>query len=241
MSTAAESPYTPGFYAYHGEVSRRSAQRVLPLATHFTRPKSVLDVGCGIGTWLAEVGGSGVQDCLGVDGDYVDRAQLQIPPEHFQAVDLAQRFRVGRRFDMVMSLEVAEHLPESSADDFVASLTSHADVVLFSAAIPLQAGTGHVNMQWPAYWYEKFSQRGFEAVDCLRRPLWDDVQVGWYYRQNLLLYIKHAKLAGFPNIKPLMGRGLIGQPMPLVHPEWYLEVAMRDCQRRATRAPEQSH
>jgi cyclopropane fatty-acyl-phospholipid synthase-like methyltransferase len=59
-----------------------------------------------------------------VDGAYVDRTLLEIPSERFQPADLRQPIRVGRQFDLVVSLEVAEHLPAECAAAFVQSLTA---------------------------------------------------------------------------------------------------------------------
>ena len=71
-------------------------------------------------------------------------------------------------------LEVAEHIPPECADIFVESLTwGLAPVIMFSAAVPGQGGTLHLNEQWPAYWASKFAQHGYVLIDCLRPQLWD--------------------------------------------------------------------
>lgn len=57
----------------------------------------------------------------------------------------------NRRFDLAMTIEVAEHLTPVRADSFVEDLTRLSDVVLFSAAIPAQGGINHVNEQWQSY------------------------------------------------------------------------------------------
>jgi hypothetical protein len=95
---------------------------------------------------------------------------------------------IGRRFDLACSLEVAEHLSPSVADQLVLALVKAAPVVLFSAAIPRQGGTSHVNEQWASYWAEKFKRHGYVAIDCLRPALHGDRRVDWWYRQNALIY-----------------------------------------------------
>jgi len=218
-----DTNYGQEFYEFHRQMSLDSARRTLPLIFQFVPPQSVIDVGCGEGAWLSEFRAAGVSDYLGVDGDYVDRAKLLIEPERFQAADLTKGLNLGRRFDLAMSLEVAEHLPESAAEGFVASLVALSDVVLFSAAIPHQFGTDHINLQWPRYWYQRFVRHGYEAVDCLRRPLWADEQVAWWYRQNMVIYLKRDRLADFPALSAAIARGDGGPPMALVHPTGYLD------------------
>jgi hypothetical protein len=131
-----------------------------------------------------------MEDIFGIDGFYVRRELLEIPPEKFVAHDLQEPFRLDRIFDLVVSLEVAEHLPKESAAGFVESLTRLAPVVLFSAAIPFQGGEGHLNEQWPEYWARLFEARGYAPVDCLRRRVWQSPNVSWYYAQNVLIYVR---------------------------------------------------
>ena len=184
--------YTEDFFADQVDGSRRSAAAVLPIVRELVGELgSVLDVGCGVGTWLAEWKRLGVGTVRGYDGDYVDRSALQIAPEEFVAVDLADPATVPRgRFDLTMSVEVAEHLDESQAGAFTDLLTEGSDLLLFSAAIPHQGGTHHVNERWPTYWQAKLRARGFEEFDLIRPRIWGDPAVEWWYRQNLLLYAR---------------------------------------------------
>jgi SAM-dependent methyltransferase len=216
--------YDPDFYRRFAGEWRESARVLVPLVLELTEAKSVLDVGCGTGTWLALCRGLGVEDVMGVDGPWVDPAQLLIPAARFRHHDLQQPLDLGRRFDLVISLEVAEHVPEPLADAFVTSLTRHADAVMFSAAIPFQGGTGHVNEQWPAYWAEKFAARGMVAVDCLRPRVWADARVVWWYAQNTIVYATPAFLAAHRKLAAEHARAIPG-PLPLVHPQKYLRVS----------------
>jgi SAM-dependent methyltransferase len=182
--------YDARFYATYGDRSRQSAAVVVPVVKNLIQPESVLDVGCGTGSWLAEWVSQGVTDVLGLDGEYVDTASRQIEPSRFRTMDLRKGFSVGRTFDLVQSLEVAEHLDESCADTFIDSLTRHASTVLFSAAIPGQRGFHHVNEQWPSYWITKFANAGFMPSDIIRSQIWIDQRVDIWYRQNTLLFSK---------------------------------------------------
>lgn len=210
------SPYTGAFYQCHRGGARSSAGVVVPMLIDLFAPRSVVDVGCGIGTWLATFRELGVDDVCGVDGDWVERAALEIPAERFVAADLARPVRLDRTFDLVLSLEVAEHLPPHSADGFVESLTRLGPAIVFSAAIPLQGGVDHVNEQWPEYWVERFVARGYEAIDGLRPRIWMNAAVDWYYAQNALVFVQPHLLS-----RPAVARarqGTAAAPLPLVHP-----------------------
>ena len=193
---------------------------MLPHLLELAAPRSIVDVGCGIGTWLKAAAELGVRDLAGLDGAYVDRSLLQIPHEQFTAIDLTQPFRVERTFDVALSLEVAEHLPEASAEPFIESLTRLAPVILFSAAIPHQMGAHHINEQWQTWWVERFARAGFIAVDCMRRRVWDDPDVEWWYAQNMLLMAREDYLSASPALQ--QERDKAATPYAVVHPRAYL-------------------
>lgn len=212
--------YNEQFYRSITDSARSSAREILPHLKDWLQPASVIDVGCGIGTWLSVWRELGITNVLGVDGAYVDQSRLEIPREQFHAFDLQQPLQLNRTFDLVMSLEVAEHLPPAQAASFVASLTQLGSVILFSAAIPHQGGTHHVNEQWPEYWVRLFNAQGFVPLDCLRSRFWQNERVEWYYAQNLLIFVREEKLSSLP-AWPL---GEVTPPLALVHPRKYLEV-----------------
>jgi SAM-dependent methyltransferase len=217
-------PYSDDYYKIRQAGVMRSADVIVPMMMEWVRPASVVDVGCGMGGWLATFARHGVKDFVGVDGDYVDQTRLDIAQDRFMPRDVAQPLRLGRTFDLVVSLEVAEHLPQQSADAFVESLTSLGPVVLFSAAIPLQGGRGHVNEQWPRYWADLFDRRGYAAIDCVRRRVWEDDDVQWWYAQNTILYVRTDRL----DISAALRRELEAAPPPpplsLVHPKKYVAL-----------------
>jgi SAM-dependent methyltransferase len=215
-------PYTADYYETICAGARRSAEVLVPLVLQLVRARSVIDVGCGQGAWLAVFREHGAQEILGVDGDYVDRTRLQIAPACFQAWDLTQPLRLDRRFDLVVSLEVAEHLPGDCSTQFVESLSRLGPMVLFSAAVPYQQGVQHLNEQWPNYWAQRFRACGFEPVDCLRRRVWEDERVEWWYRQNIFLYVEREFLKRQPFLQ-LEHAFTGGAALPLVHPKKFLD------------------
>ncbi len=216
-------PYTGDFFQAVGAGARRSAREIAPLVLDLVQPRSVIDVGCATGTWLAAFRELGVADALGVDGDYVAREKLEIPVGSFRPFDLTRPLRLKRHFDLVVSLEVAEHLPESCAAQFVESLTLLGPVVLFSAAIPHQGGVHHVNEQWQDYWAAHFRARGYVPVDCIRGSVWQNERVEYWYAQNTILYIEAAHLAGHTALRAAAEHAE-GRPLAVVHPRRYAEV-----------------
>jgi SAM-dependent methyltransferase len=215
MSSTAGA-YGADFYAYQQAGSRSSADVIVPAVRDLVRPASVIDVGCGVGTWLSAFARGGVADFLGLDGDYVPRKDLQIPADRFRETDLSQPFAVPRVFDLALSLEVAEHLPPASAPGFIASLTRLAPAVLFSAAVPHQGGWHHVNEQWPQYWAELFAREHFHPLDCFRERFWTAANVRWWYAQNTVLFLRDDHPLWQTHARPT-------EPLrALVHPENYL-------------------
>jgi SAM-dependent methyltransferase len=184
-------------------------------------PTSVVDIGCGVGTWLSVFRELGVAKTLGIDGAYVDTSQLLIDRDTFRSHDLSQPLRLDQTFDMAVSLEVAEHIPAASAQIFVDTLSSLAPLVLFSAAIPFQGGDNHINEQWPEYWIERFANRDYVGYDCIRPLVWDDPSVAYYYAQNAFIFVSRERLCAYPALSSLTPTA---HPLSCVHPRRWLEA-----------------
>ncbi|MFH1985910.1 MAG: class I SAM-dependent methyltransferase [Pseudomonadota bacterium] len=206
---------------------RGSAERIVGVLREYVIPVSALDVGCGTGSFLAALEGSGVTDLQGIEGPWIDPAMLCIAADRVGTWDLEKPFDLGRRYDLVVSMEVAEHLAPDRADGFVADLVRHGDVVLFSAAVPFQGGAGHVNERWPSCWAEKFAGHGFVPVDLFRPRLWEDTTVLWWLRQNLLLYVHSRRLSSNPRLAAVYREGRGKMPLDVVHPVLLAQYALR--------------
>ena len=217
------SRYDAAFFDAVREGAARSAARIVPLVMDLVAPRSVLDVGCGDGTWLAAFARAGVADYVGVDGVDPADVPLAIPRERLVVRDLTRPIDLGRAFDLAISLEVAEHLPPAAADAFVASLAAHAPVVLFSCAVPFQTGVGHVNEQWPEYWAERFAAHGFLPADAVRPVVWDDPEVTWWYAQNAILYARQDWAAARPRVREAVAATDRGR-LARVHPANYARI-----------------
>jgi SAM-dependent methyltransferase len=220
----ASQPYTKEFYESLRNGAMRSAEVIAPLVLKFVPAHSVIDVGCGEGDWLAAFQKAGVEDILGIDGEHVDQDHLQIPQRQFHVADLTKPLRIGRVFDLAVSLEVAEHLPADCAAIFVESLVRLAPAVLFSAAIPFQGGTHHVNEQWPDTWAGLFRERDYLAVDLVRKRVWKDESVDWWYAQNTMLFV-HPHLLETNSALRTEFEQTNPDQLSLVHPRKYVEVA----------------
>lgn len=216
----AEGTYGRAFFDKQSQASYRSSGPILQAAFELVECTSVVDVGCGVGPWLRAVGECGVDDFLGIDGQWVPADRLAIPADRFLAHDLRQPLELGRRFDLAICVEVAEHLPADAAATLVRTLTSLAPAILFSAAVPDQGGDGHINEQWPDYWARLFRAHGFGAHDCIRLPLWNDPRVDWWYRQNVLLYADRGRA-------PVRLGEPVDEPAALIHPEMIQAILTR--------------
>ena len=190
-----ENEYTKSFYEKLQATALQSAATVVDIVMPLLRPDSVADIGCGTGAWLRRFAESGVSSIRGYDGEWVPRDQLLIPQGAFIAVDLTNRMPVVETVDLAVSLEVGEHLPETMAEALVECLCRASSLVLFSAAIPGQGGTHHINLQWPWYWRSMFRSKGYSCVDAIRPQVWCDTRVDWVYRQNIYLFVEDTVLA----------------------------------------------
>jgi hypothetical protein len=171
---------------------------------------------------LSVIKNLGIGKIKGLDGPWVKLENLKIPKESFEKVRLDKNIQISEKYDLAISLEVAEHLPEQSSEMFIKSITNASDIVLFSAAIPFQPGENHINCQWPDYWNRLFKSYGYIAIDFIRRKIWHEQEIGFWYKQNILLYVKRDKMN---LIKVNADDICIDYPLiSLVHPDNYLMV-----------------
>ena len=190
--------------------TREGATRGLSYILTYHRIKNLLDVGAGTGSWLRAAQIAGVEKILGVDGVPADCRRLCIDPSLLQVADLRLPLNIGLRFDAVLCLEVAEHLPENCAATLVESLCNHSDLVFFAAAAPAQMGDHHINCQWPSYWQAFFNKFGFTCSDDIRFEMWSDHAIEPWYRQNIFCAQKDLSKAGLePRILSLIHPDMI--------------------------------
>lgn len=178
---------------------------------HFS-PQSVIDVGCWLWTFVKVLQDKWI-DAYGVDGARVEQDKLFIDQEYFIERDLEKYQTFEQRYDLALSLEVAEHLSDKSAKDFVKTLTSSSDYIVFSAALPNQWWQNHLNEQKPEYREKIFNDEGYIFYDVFRHVFWNNPDIFWRYKQNMFLVAK--QWVSVPNT--LIER----PPRHIIHPALY--------------------
>lgn len=213
------NPYDTVFYDENLQRQITDARHIVSAILSCVKPESVIDIGCGVGLIAKTFQIFGVAEVFGVDGDYIDRSTLQLDTEHFIPHDLSEPYFARRRFDLALSLEVAEHLDAQHAAAFVDTLCSLSDIVIFSAAVPYQGGTSHINEKPQSYWARLFEALGYAPIDCIRPLIWENTEVSDYYKQNTILYYKRDT-----NIK-LSVAEYVQQPMlDIIHPDMFKRI-----------------
>ena len=207
--------YSRRFYISNVKTNMMSAERIVSFIQKIYTPKSVVDVGSSGGVLLNEFMKYGISDILGIDGPWISDKDILIPLKNFNRVDLKKGFSIERKFDLAICLEVLEHLDMETGKLVLRNLALLSDVVLFSAAIPGQGGTHHINEQWPVYWVEEFSKYGFKYID-LRQYLWNDENILPWYKQNMMMYIKREQYDYFLTKLNKLERL---DPLSYIHPD----------------------
>ena len=200
-----------------------SQRRLLEAAMAEMPVRSVVDFGCGRGAWLKAATNLGIADIRGYDIPEIDVTERNFPADRFFPADLSQPIDPGRRFDLAVTTEVAEHIPLPGAANFIANVCAASDYVLFSAAPPYQGGAGHNNEQWVEYWAKLFAEHGYDCFDILRARFWHDGAIRSYYRQNVMLFATGAARDRLV----AKGHAVTRTPLTLIHPEQYLKAVNR--------------
>ncbi len=213
--------YNEDFYKGMSFESLQSARIYLAYLWKYIQADSVLDVGCGRGAWLKACHELGSKDLYGYDGDWNSQSMMIDKSIKFSSINLNKPFSPEKKVDLLMTLEVAEHLEPSSSEQFIKCLTGAADAIVFSAAFTGQGGTNHINEQYHSYWADLFLKNGYVPFDIFRPEFWNDERVGFWYRQNAFLYLKigsgayeKLKKSGFFELENT-------QFMDCIHPRLY--------------------
>jgi hypothetical protein len=221
--------YSKSFYLDNQNSTKKSAEIIIDFILKLYKPCSVVDIGCSSGVFLNGFMQKGINDVVGVDGPWIEDEMLLIPKENFIRHDLSKPLNLNRKFDLAICLEVLEHLSLEVSMLVLEELSGLSDIILFSAAIPMQGGTHHINERWPAFWAKNFKKFGYRFVD-VRPFLWNNEDLLPEYKQNMLLYIKSDL---YETIVEKFEAYKIEEPFPLVHPEvtfayWYYVLGGAD-------------
>lgn len=169
---------------------RTDAKRVSTALDDEFEPDSVLDIGCGIGLHLEYFNDNDV-DVKGVDGASRAKKHSVIPEDRFELHDLRNPFYPEREYDLAISFETAEHIPQRFSDTLVDSIVRGSECIAFTAAVPGQYGHHHVNLQPHEFWIEKFRERGFtyreDTTNRVKAEM-DDLDKTDWIPHNLLIF-----------------------------------------------------
>ena len=153
------------------------------------KPETVIDLGCGLGFFLSSMQKYGAK-ITAIDNDWVKELETAAPIKSYVFHDLNQPFASKKRFDLATSFEVAEHLDPERSEPLVQELCALSDTIAFSAAIPGQSGSGHINLKWQSDWAELFEQQGYLCYDAIRPAMAEKENAYFWFRQNALVFIK---------------------------------------------------
>ena len=210
------------------EGADRAAKYIVNVANKLFSPKSVIDFGCGVGSFLDKFREFGVQETVGINM-YADVKNHEFYKEDLnEEIRLVDKNNNVRKFDLALCLEVAEHIREENSEKLVKSLCAHSDIVIFSAAIPGQGGVGHINEQQPFYWGEIFQKNGFVPFDVMRFLLWEIEDLQYWYKQNTIPYIKFSILKDKKELNIMFFRSLLYKLLT-IHPECTSRVDYKLC------------
>ena len=181
--------YKPELYEKIKNNGYKYAKIIIPELKKNFPIESVIDIGCGGGSFLHGCVDLGLE-VFGVDGPHVEPA-LQVDSNRIRYANLEKPFIAGERFDLCVSMEVAEHLDEKYAEIFVSSLCAHSNNILFSAAQVGQPGIHHVNCQPLEYWIQKFQNRGYIFMKNLSGWIRGNNEIYNWYRKNSIVFRKN--------------------------------------------------
>jgi SAM-dependent methyltransferase len=186
--------YDDTFYERQYEGSLSSAEEFFKILCEYFSPHSVIDFGCGVGAWLSVIEKFGADELVGRDGQWVDQSKLLSKNIKFKITDFEKKIEFIDKFDLAISVEVAEHFYEQHADNFVSAMAAHSDNIIFGAARPEQGGSHHVNLQPQSYWIKKFEALGYRCFDIFRPSVWNNSKVEYWYAQNSFFFTKTEDL-----------------------------------------------
>tara|TARA_R100000995_G_C3459008_1_gene112107 strand:+ start:117 stop:686 length:570 start_codon:yes stop_codon:yes gene_type:complete len=183
-----ERGYWVGENKHHTDKGLKSA-----LCEFVSEQSSLVDFGCGDASYAKEIAQNGL-DVEAYDGNPVVVSQTN---GFAKVLDLSEPFDLERKFDVVMSLEVAEHLPKKYEEVYVDNLIKHTNGwLIISWAVPGQGGKGHFNEQPEEYVLKLFENKGFSHKDEYSKYLRNSITNLSWFKNTIFVFNKDGVTNG---------------------------------------------
>lgn len=188
--------YDQKFFNNTLKFEKSSAKALTDILIKHFAPKSVVDIDCGIGIYLAEFKKNNIE-ILGYDGSPA-AISGSLAGNKIKLHDLCEPLKLSLKFDLCLCFEVAEHLEKNCANALVDSLSGLSNAIIFTAATPGQGplSIGHINEQPPEYWQKLFQQKNFIMNKGLTEKIKQKMikeKIVWWLAKNLMIFEKHEK------------------------------------------------
>jgi 2-polyprenyl-3-methyl-5-hydroxy-6-metoxy-1,4-benzoquinol methylase len=185
--------YDESFYLETQELKSESLRQVASILCRHLAFETAVDIGCGAGQLLVELKKQG-KDVLGCENS---AAAIRVAPREvtvFQA-DAGKPVHLNRQFDLVVCIEVAEHIHKRRSARLVANCTGLGRQVFFTAAPRGQSGVGHINLQPYSFWIKLFAEQGFSHQAALSKTIQESMRaenvLSWI-TNNLMIFSNQA-------------------------------------------------
>lgn len=189
------SIYDKGFFEFNQKEGLSMAEWFIPLLIKQFNPTSLADVGCGTGHYLKVAKNMGIKEIFGIEGSDSAFEQMLVGKEYVRQGDLRDKIGGLKKYDLVISIEVAEHIDEEYVDNYLFNLSSLSNRILMTAAPPGQGGTAHVNEKPHSWWIEKFKNIQYEfdkqSTDLFRKGVAQAIgfKTDWF-EPNIMVFKK---------------------------------------------------
>lgn len=172
--------YNDRYFRWHNDNARPYSIPSIQYVLSKYSISSMVDFGCGIGSYIEAAVKHGLDDVKGYE--YAIESAKKYTPLHIQkyieyGVDCTKKIHT-KKYDCVISIEVAEHIIPTGSDMFVDNISnsvSNDGMIIFSAAQPNQRGSGHINCRPKEFWVDKFENHGLK----INNPIYEDIKKSW--------------------------------------------------------------
>jgi 2-polyprenyl-3-methyl-5-hydroxy-6-metoxy-1,4-benzoquinol methylase len=165
------------------------ADRLAEWIKNNINPDNCIDIGCGPGTYVRSMIGQGI-NAIGIDID----KRIKNVPNLYQI----NMFNCVESRDLVLCIEVAEHIEESLSEQIAASVAQAVNdngILIWSAAHPGQGGVGHINCQPKEFWQKLLENNRLKRDKKLESQMIEYIASGYHmgwFLQNAMIFRKNC-------------------------------------------------